>query len=96
MAGIKKSDQALFCLEQVYKYDPKFEGLSFLLLREINKIEDWVFTPYYSLFNPAISKYNSWDNEDDNSIKGILGRVENDRKYADKVLQFVSKVNLKR
>ncbi|MBB4803046.1 hypothetical protein HNP37_003121 [Flavobacterium nitrogenifigens] len=96
LAGIKKSDQALFCLEQVYKYDPKFEGLSFLLLREINKIEDWVFTPYYSLFNPAISKYNSWDNEDDNSIKGILGRVENDRKYADKVLQFVSKVNLKK
>ncbi|WP_269235176.1 hypothetical protein [Flavobacterium flavigenum] len=97
LAGIKKSDQALFCLEQVYKYNPKFEGLSFLLLREINKIEDWVFTPYYSLFNPSVSKYNYWAEEDkDNSIQDILNRVQNDRAYAGKVLQFVNNIKLKK
>lgn len=97
LAGIKKSDQALFCLEQVYKYNPKFEGLSFLLLREINKIEDWVFTPYYSLFNPSVSKFSYWEEEDkDNSIQDILNRVENDRAYASRVLQFVNKVKFKK
>ncbi|CAM3483388.1 hypothetical protein [Flavobacterium chungbukense] len=96
LSGIKKSDQALFCLEQIYRYNPKFEGLSFLLLREINKIEDWVFTPYYSLFNPAISKFNDWDQVKSNSIQDILNRVENDRTYAHKVFQFVKNVNLKK
>ncbi|MBZ4034466.1 hypothetical protein K6T82_06795 [Flavobacterium sp. 17A] len=95
LAGIKKSDQALFYLEKVYQYNPQFEGLSFLLLREINKIEDWVFTPYYSLFNPAVSKYDYWSDEK-NSIKDILNRVENDRVYAGKVLQFVNNVKLKK
>lgn len=96
LAGIKKSDQALFCLQQVYNYNPKFEGLSFLLLREINKIEDWVLTPYYSLFNPAVSKFNDWDQDKNNSVRDILNRVNNDRIYADKVLQFVNNVNFKK
>ncbi|MDY0988703.1 hypothetical protein SOM12_14830 [Flavobacterium sp. CFBP9031] len=96
LAGVKKSDQALFCLEKVYQYYPKFEGLSFLLLREIHKIEDWVFTPYYSLFNPAVSKYDYWSEDANNSIKDVLNRVENDRIYAGKVLQFVSNVKLKK
>ncbi len=96
LAGIKKSDRALYCLQQVYKYNPNFDGLSFLLLREVNKIEDWVFTPYYSLFNPSVSVYNDWSNEKDNSIKDILKRVEKDRIYAAEVLQFINSVNLKK
>lgn len=97
LTSIKKSDQALFCLEQVYKYNPKFEGLSFLLLREINKIEDWIFTPYYSLFNPSVSKFGYWaDDDKNNSIQDVLNRVESDRAYAGKVLQFVNNVKLKK
>lgn len=93
LAGIKKSDRSLEYLKQIYKHNPKFDGLSFLLLREINKIEDWVFTPYYSLFNPSISSYD--ENEKD-SIKDILARVEKDRVYARQVLDFISNVDLKK
>lgn len=91
LAAIKKPDQALYYLKQIYKYSPQFNGLSFLLLREINKIEDWVFTPYYSLFNPSIiSAY------DEVEVKDILKRVEKDRIYAGQVLEFVNNVNFKK
>lgn len=93
LAGIKKTDQSLYYLKQLYKYNPKFEGLSFLLLREINKIEDWVFTPYYSLFRPSL-EYN---NDDENiSVKKILKRVEKDRIYAGELLEFINNVDLKK
>lgn len=92
LAGIKKHDKTIEYLEKVYQYNSNFEGLNFLLLREINKIEDWVFTPYYSLFSPSIET-NSW-NSDEISIQNILKRVEKDRTYAVKVLEFVNKVDL--
>jgi hypothetical protein len=93
LAGIKKTDQALYYLKQIYKYNPQFDGLSFLLLREINKIEDWVFTPYYSLFNPSISSY---DDVEKKSVNDILKRVEKDRIYAGELLEFVNNINLKK
>lgn len=92
LAGIKKHDKTIDYIEKVYGYNPNSEGLNFLLLREINKIEDWVFTPYYSLFSPSIET-NNWEYEE-TSIQNILNRVEKDRVYAAKVLQFVAKTDL--
>jgi len=93
LAGIKKTDPSLYYLKQIYKYNPKFEGLSFLLLREMNKIEDWVLTPYYSLFNPSISSY---EDEEYNSTREIMKRVEKDRIYAGELLAFINNINLKK
>ncbi|SFD62566.1 hypothetical protein [Flavobacterium phragmitis] len=93
LGGIKKADRSLDYLKQVYKYNPEFDGLSFLLLREINKIEDWIFTPYYSLFNPSVSSY---DENEKNSVEKIMKRVEKDRIYAGEVLDFIKNVNLKK
>ncbi|TGD59221.1 hypothetical protein [Flavobacterium humi] len=89
LAAIKTHDKSLDYLKEVYRLNPKEEGLGFLLLREINKMEDWVFTPYYSLFNPSIETNNYWDKEEA-SIRNILKRVEADRAYAKKVLAFVA------
>ncbi|MDR6761687.1 hypothetical protein J2Y38_001896 [Flavobacterium sp. 2755] len=93
LGGIKKADRSLDYLKQVYKYNPELDGLSFLLLREVNKIEDWVFTPYYSLFNPSIVSY---DENEKNSVKEIMKRVERDRIYAGEVLDFIKNLNLKK
>ncbi|WP_337965145.1 hypothetical protein [uncultured Flavobacterium sp.] len=35
-------------IEEVYKLSPNSINLSFLIGREINKLEDWIFTPQYS------------------------------------------------
>ena len=93
LAAIKKHDKSLEYIKKVYEYQSNFEGLSFLLLREVNKIEDWVFTPYYSLFEPSVTTNSYWDNEE-NSITDVLKRVETDREYASQLLDFINSVDL--
>lgn len=93
LSGINKPDKALDYLKQVYKYNPKLDGLSFLLLREMNKIEDWIFTPYYALFNPSVLHNNE---EEKHSTVTILKRVERDRIYAGEVLSFINSIDIKK
>lgn len=38
----------LATIEEVYKLSPNSINLSFLIGREINKLEDWIFTPQYT------------------------------------------------
>jgi len=94
LKNIMKSDKALDGLVKTYAEDPDSEGLDFLLLREINKIEDWVFTPYYSLFSPSIS--NDENFESSRNTIAILNRVQTDRNYAAQVLAFVQSADLKK
>lgn len=96
LAAIEKYDKALPYLEKIYQLNPACDGLAFLVLREINKIEDYVMTPYYTLFQPSLS-YDYWSEQgDDVSIEQTLNRAEADRKYAGEVLAFISSVNLKK
>ncbi|WP_312076385.1 hypothetical protein [Chryseobacterium sp.] len=94
--GLYNSGKDLENLKQIYINNPSSEGLSFLLSREINKLEDWVFTPYYTLFDPSmISPYYSDKKIDESeSVKTVLQRSESDRKYASEVLQFINSVDL--
>ncbi|MGC4039245.1 MAG: hypothetical protein QM710_00185 [Flavobacterium sp.] len=86
----RRIDQNLESIQKVYQSDPKNPGLTFLLLREINKIEDWVLTPTYTMFMPTL-RQDYWENSNG---KRILQRVEIDREYAKKVLAFVDSVDL--
>lgn len=95
LAGIEKYDRALPYLQQMYKHDAAAEGLSFLLLREINKIEDFVLTPYYTLFQPSVSN-NLWSDTYEPPVQNVLDRSERDRLYAKEVLQFVNKADLRK
>ncbi|NOS91931.1 MAG: hypothetical protein HOP30_08415, partial [Cyclobacteriaceae bacterium] len=80
--------------QKVYELNLTAEGLSFLLLREINKVEDFVLTPSYTLFQPSLS-YDSWSAEGkDSSALQTLHRAEHDRIYAKEVLRFINTINL--
>jgi hypothetical protein len=92
--GILNIDRSLEYINKLQQLDPNSEGVSFLLLREINKIEDWVFTPYYSLFEPS-TRMASWQEDENNTIDKVFARVEDDRAYAAKVLAFANTVNPK-
>jgi len=89
LQGIKTTDKGLYAIQQMYDNDPSAEGLGFLLLREINKLEDWILTPQYTLFLPSI-RDDYWENL---NPKRILNRVEVDRKYAGEVLNFLNKAD---
>jgi hypothetical protein len=88
--SFRKIDQNLDNIKNVHQYDPKNPGLSFLLLRELNKIEDWILTPTYTMYLPTLRE-DYWENSNE---KRILNRVEVDRKYASKVLEFVNSVEV--
>lgn len=92
LAGMRKTDYSLRLLEGIYKNDRSSEALGFLLVREMNKLEDWIYTPYYSYFSPSLSE-DSWDPEK-NTTPLLLQRIADDRQYAAKLLQFVNSVNL--
>lgn len=93
--GIEKQDKALQYLQEMYSLNPSLDGLSFLMLREINKIEDYVFTPYYTLFEPS-TIYNRWTDHNDNATRITLERSENDRLYAKELLNFIISVDLQK
>ncbi|WP_281336342.1 hypothetical protein [Flavobacterium eburneipallidum] len=94
-ASIQKVDKTLDYLKEIYKKNPKSEILGFLLLREINKIEDWVYTPYYSNYLPS-TQFDYWsDNTDKITTETLRNRSENDRLYAQEVLDFIQTIDLK-
>ncbi|RZJ53567.1 MAG: hypothetical protein EOO44_08105 [Flavobacterium sp.] len=44
----------LKAIQEVYKLSPNSTFLSFLIGREINKLEDWIFTPQYTNGAPSV------------------------------------------
>jgi hypothetical protein len=90
MDGARRIDMALENIKKVYHYSPGSDGVEFLLLREINKVEDWILTPQYSLFFPSL-RQDDWENA---TSSRILQRVEVDRMYARKLLAFVQSADL--
>ena len=94
-ASIQKVDKTLDYLKEIYKNNPKSEMLGFLLLREINKIEDWVYTPYYTNYLPSTVYYPWTDNGDKTTTETLRNRSENDRLYAQEVLDFIQSIDLK-
>lgn len=90
--GLYNPDKNLENIKQIYAENLNYDGLSFLLYRELGKLEDWVFTPYYSLFNTNDDYWGS-DSENENILK-ILVRSDIDRQYAKEVLEFINSVDL--
>jgi hypothetical protein len=41
-------------LKQIYAYNPDSVYFSFLVGREVNKLEDWIFTPKYTQNSPSV------------------------------------------
>lgn len=94
-AATKKYDKALNYLKKAFELNPKSDFNIFILLREINKIEDWVFTPYYTNFNPSISENDYWNDNSVFSYKVLEKRINSDRKYANELLNFLNSISFK-
>ena len=66
-------------IEEVYKLSPNSTNLSFLIGREINKLEDWIFTPQYTnngspsvVFSEALWYENYAKAKEENFNKDIV------------------------
>jgi hypothetical protein len=85
-------DKNLEKLKVIYQNKPQFKALDFLLLREINKIEDWVYTPFYTNYSPSIEEQDYYSETDASraTTETLRDRSAKDRLYAKEVLDFVS------
>jgi hypothetical protein len=88
--GVRITGKGLPYITNIYANDPMAQGFGFMLLREMNKLEDWILTPQYSLFEPS-TRSDYWEN---NNAQRILERVKTDRKYAKELLDFVNTVDV--
>lgn len=93
LAAIRNPYKCLPYMKKMYAVDPSSKALAFLLLREINKLEDWIYTPYYTEFAPSIDESN-WAAGIESFDAIYKERIRKDRIYAGEVLEFVKKSNM--
>ncbi len=98
MNDLRNVGRGLAELQTLYQFQPDSRAFGFLLLREINKLEDWIYTPYYTYFQPSIqsseARYNYYDSEIKDYSKFVSRNVEKDRQYAERFLRFISSINI--
>lgn len=94
-ASVQRLEPNLEYLKKIYQNSSKSRILDFLLLREINKIEDWVCTPYYTNYLPSLQfpTYNKVTGIYIESTEILRARSEKDRLYAAQVLDFIHTVD---
>ncbi len=92
MQGLKNPGPILPLLQQIHALSPKHEMLNFLLIREINKLEDWVLTPRFSGYeNGHIADY--WENYGERRTEDYYAlNRKKDLLYAEEVLKWVESV----
>jgi hypothetical protein len=92
--GLCNPDKNLNHIKRIYAEHPESDGLSFLLYRELGKLENWIFTPYYSLFSSSLDDYWANNNSENRNVLQVLERSETDRHYAAEVLRFIDSADL--
>lgn len=86
ISAFKTFDKTLPQLKKIYEYNPKSKALSFLILREVNKLEDLILSPYYNFLGPAVTTH--YTDYQDNTL--YQQRILEDKAYAKELASFLS------
>lgn len=90
MYALRQQGRELQTLKTMYSLDPKHPLLNFLLVREVNKIEDWMLTPRYTNFDPSMDPRGSrWEA----SQALISERLKEDEQYARDLSKWLEGVS---
>ncbi|MDJ1502373.1 hypothetical protein [Xanthocytophaga agilis] len=83
--------RSLSVIKQIYTIDPTSDALETLLIREINKLEDWILTPRYTEFDPAVNyrNQNLYDYTPQERNAYTLKNYKKDMIYLAEVLSFI-------
>ncbi|RYM34559.1 hypothetical protein ERX46_04075 [Brumimicrobium glaciale] len=84
---LRETGKTLNELKTIYQLDPSNELLSFYVIREVNKLENWVLGPEITAYQPVIRDYDYDYNINDKIMKE---RIEEDRLYAKEFLDWLS------
>lgn len=89
LVAFKNPGRALNELEEIAKLNPASELLELLLIREINKMEDWYFTDRYTDYGTGISTA-CWECDAFDFIKEK--NFQSDKKYLKDFIDFSEKI----
>jgi hypothetical protein len=87
MYALREKGRAKESLKKIYELDPTSPLLKFLIVREINKIEDWVYTPRYGMFPPSMESSEFYPSK---SSTLVSTRIEADKEYAESLASWIS------
>lgn len=91
MYAVREQGRGLLTLKKVQNLDPNHPLLNYLLIREVNKLEDWVLTPRYTNFEPTLDPRRESYNE---SNVLIQERIEGDEAYAHELAGWIGTLDL--
>jgi hypothetical protein len=60
MAGMRDPGPALAKIKEIAALDPDNKYFAVMVMREINKLEDWIFTPAYTEYGPSVIIDEEW------------------------------------
>ena len=88
MYTYRERSRQLVQISEIYELDPNNAILPFLIIREINKLEDWILAPTYTAFAPVMRPgIDSWSSTD------LMRKeaVESDIAYAKTFLDWMKR-----
>lgn len=89
--AVRNRGRGLSTLKTVQKLDPQNPLLDYLLIREVNKIEDWVLTPRYTNFDPTMDPRGGTYGV---SNELIQERIKDDEAYALEIAKWIRSLKL--
>lgn len=97
MRALKHPGQALSLLKTIETLIPNHEIMNLLLIREINKLEEWVLTPRFSGYNMGRATEDYWEKFLQNHTADFYEiNKAKDQAYAAEVLSWSEKITGKK
>jgi hypothetical protein len=91
MKAFNYRGRSLQYLQQIYNSEPTYKDLQFLLLREINKVEDWLLTTKVTSFEEPATYPIDYD-WPEAYANHAAQNFANDKAYAHELYQFILKI----
>lgn len=85
---LRDKGKSLKELKTIYELDPTNELLSFFIIREVNKLENWVLGPEITAYEPVIVPKDDSDSSIEDDI--MKERIKEDRMYAQEFMNWLS------
>lgn len=89
--AFKNPGRALSLIQKAYWLDPKSDEIPFLMMRELSKLEYWVYTPYFQNFESYYNYWARWDG-DATTVPVMHRKSAADRRYAKDVSAFINAI----
>ena len=98
LAAVQTPGYAVAHLRQAHAYDPSNPLLPLLIVREINKLEDWLMTGQLTWLRPSVlpnlepydyDKYESYDEYKQYRAEYVAGNYQKDRAHLRRLRSFL-------